>query len=143
MTGDLFLSKRCDCGDQLNEAIDLMIENGGIILYLRQEGRGIGLYNKFKAYKLQDAGLNTFDANVELGLEKDSRDFKIAADMLKALGKENVCLLSNNDNKKHQLIENGINVLKMIPTNVYVNIHNKKYLEAKKNLANHNINFNI
>lgn len=141
MTGDLFLSKRCDCGDQLNEAIDLMTKNGGIILYLRQEGRGIGLYNKFKAYKLQDTGLNTFEANLELGLEKDSRDFIIAADMLKALGKKNVFLLSNNDNKKHQLMENGINVLKMIPTNVYVNIHNKKYLEAKKNHANHNINF--
>ena len=142
MTGDLFSSRRCDCGDQLNEAIDLMVKNGGIILYLRQEGRGIGLYNKFKAYKLQDTGLNTFEANLELGLEKDSRDFKIAADMLKALGKKNVFLLSNNDNKKHQLMENGINVLKMIPTNVYVNIHNKKYLEAKKNHANHNINFN-
>lgn len=142
MTGDLFLSKRCDCGDQLNEAIDLMAENGGIILYLRQEGRGIGLYNKFKAYKLQDTGLNTFEANLELGLEKDSRDFIIAADMLKALGKKNVFLLSNNDNKKHQLMENGINVLKMIPTSVYVNVHNKKYLEAKKNHANHNINFN-
>lgn len=142
MTGDLFLSKRCDCGDQLNEAIDLMAENGGIILYLRQEGRGIGLYNKFKAYKLQDTGLNTFEANLELGLEKDSRDFIIAADMLKALGKKNVFLLSNNDNKKHQLMENGINVLKMIPTSVYVNVHNKKYLEAKKSHANHNINFN-
>lgn len=141
MTGDLFSSRRCDCGDQLNEAIDLMVKNGGIILYLRQEGRGIGLYNKFKAYKLQDTGLNTFEANLELGLEKDSRDFIIAAEMLKALGKKNIFLLSNNDNKKQQLMENGINVLKMIPTNVYVNIHNKKYLEAKKNHANHNINF--
>jgi len=141
MTGDLFLSKRCDCGEQLNEAIDLMSESGGIILYLRQEGRGIGLYNKFKAYELQDSGLNTFEANLELGLEKDGRDFIIAAKMLKALGKENICLLSNNDNKKYQLIDNGINVLKMIPTKVYLNIHNKKYLEAKKNHANHNINF--
>jgi GTP cyclohydrolase II len=117
-----------------------MSKKGGIILYLRQEGRGIGLFNKLKAYQLQDHGLNTFEANIELGFKNDCRDFNIAARMLEALEKKEIYLLSNNHDKKFQLIENGINVIDIIPTKVYLNVHNRKYLEAKKNEANHDIN---
>lgn len=141
MTGDVFFSKRCDCGQQLTEAIDLMSKQGGIILYLRQEGRGIGLYNKFKAYRLQDQGYNTFEANVELGFEKDERDFDVAAYMLKALQKTKIFLLSNNHEKKRQLEECGIEIAGLVSTSVYLNEHNLGYLKAKKEHGKHNIIF--
>lgn len=100
LTGDVFGSKRCDCGRQLQEAIDRMAVEGGILIYLRQEGRGIGLYNKLDAYKLQiEEGQDTFEANLHLGLPVDSRDYKIAADMLKDLNISSVRLLTNNPDK--------------------------------------------
>lgn len=140
ITGDVFLSKKCDCGEQLTEAINIMSKKGGIILYLRQEGRGIGLFNKFKAYKLQDEGLDTFEANIKLGFNKDERDFSIASCMLRALGKKEIYLLSNNNDKKNQLEKNGIKVIDLISTKIFLNEHNKKYLTAKKDQAKHNIN---
>lgn len=139
MTGDVFMSQRCDCGGQLEEALDLLSEKGGIILYLRQEGRGIGLYGKFAAYKLQDAGFDTYRANTELGFHEDDRDFEIAALMLKSLNITNIYLHTNNMEKQKQLIKAGINVVDIIPTKVHQNPHNEKYLSAKERIAGHRL----
>lgn len=99
LTGDVFHSSRCDCGEQLEETINLMGDAGGIILYLRQEGRGIGLYNKIDAYRLQSQGMDTYEANHHLGFEDDLRDFEEAAQMLKALGVDKIRLVTNNPKK--------------------------------------------
>lgn len=131
ITGDLFGSCKCDCGKQLNEALSLFQKSGGILLYLRQEGRGIGLYNKLDAYALQEKGFDTFEANVQLNLPKDSRSFSVAAKMLKALRVKHIHLLSNNPDKYNQLKLYGIHIRKVIHTRYYVNVHNKKYLKAK------------
>ena len=139
LTGDVFNSKRCDCGEQLTESIVRASKENGLVLYLRQEGRGIGLYNKLLAYKLQDDGFNTFDANEKLGFPKDLRTFEVAAQMLSALNKQTIRLHTNNMEKVNQLIENGIQVEEVISTQVYCNFHNKNYLSAKKNIANHNL----
>ena len=103
LTGDVFGSQRCDCGAQLRESVGLLDESGGFLLYLRQEGRGIGLYAKLDAYVLQDTGLDTYEANVALGYGADERDYTVAAQMLGALGVSRVALLSNNPDKAHQL----------------------------------------
>jgi len=139
MTGDVFMSRRCDCGEQLKEAINLLSVMGGIILYLRQEGRGIGLYSKFAAYKLQDEGYDTYEANQQLGFNKDSREFNIAAEMLKSLGRTQIHLHTNNMDKQDQLIKSGIDVVSVINTKVYENPHNLNYLNAK-HLAGHKLN---
>ena len=141
LTGDVFGSGRCDCGEQLDEAIDLINEQGGYILYLRQEGRGIGLYAKLEAYALQDKGYDTYQANEMLHLPDDGRDFGIAAEMLKALGVNEVRLLTNNPDKAQQLIEHGISVAELVPTKVHVNQHNRLYLETKAKRKLHTLKF--
>ncbi len=139
VTGDLFGSARCDCGPQLSEAIDLVSEQGGYILYLRQEGRNIGLFAKMEAYKLQDQGMDTFAANNYLGFPDDLRDFTEAAMMLKALDATRIELLSNNSIKIRQLTDNGIEVVRQRPTGVHLSAHNRKYIQAKVDSGNHEI----
>ncbi|KUN24477.1 GTP cyclohydrolase [Streptomyces antibioticus] len=131
LTGDVFGSARCDCGPQLREAVERIAERGGVLLYLRQEGRGIGLYNKLDAYALQDQGLDTYAANTALGLPEDDRDYTAAAQMLKALGIESLDLLSNNPDKAGQLRDLGIDVRDRVPTGVFTTAHNVRYLRAK------------
>ncbi|TDO96828.1 GTP cyclohydrolase II [Marinomonas balearica] len=139
LTGDVFGSGRCDCGEQLDEAIDRINEEGGYILYLRQEGRGIGLYAKLEAYALQDKGYDTYEANEMLHLPDDGRDFGIAAEMLKSLGVNKVRLLTNNPDKAQQLKDNGIDVVDLLPTKVHVNQHNRQYLETKAKRKSHTL----
>src|ERR671918_1531491 len=110
LTGDVFGSERCDCGPQLREAVERIAKSGGFLLYLRQEGRGIGLYNKLDAYALQDAGLDTYEANLALGLPEDARDYTAAAQMLTALGITGLNLLTNNPDKARQLRDLGLSV---------------------------------
>ncbi|KUO08817.1 GTP cyclohydrolase II [Streptomyces sp. DSM 15324] len=131
LTGDVFGSARCDCGPQLREAVERIAETGGILLYLRQEGRGIGLYNKLDAYALQDQGLDTYEANAALGLPEDGRDYTAAAQMLNALGVTSLDLLSNNPDKADQLRALGIDVHDRVPTGVFTTPHNVRYLRAK------------
>jgi GTP cyclohydrolase II len=139
LTGDLFGSQRCDCGEQLHEAQRLMAAQGGVLLYLRQEGRGIGLYNKLDAYDLQDKGADTFEANAMLGFAHDQRDFRPAVDMLKALGLQRIRLLSNNPHKADELVAAGIDVSERVDTGVYVNQYNAGYLKAKVDQQAHRI----
>ncbi|MFG2943202.1 GTP cyclohydrolase II [Streptomyces sp. NPDC048282] len=131
LTGDVFGSARCDCGPQLREAVERIAERGGVLLYLRQEGRGIGLYNKLDAYALQDQGLDTYEANAALGLPEDARDYTAAAQMLSALGIDELDLLSNNPDKAEQLRGLGITVRDRVPTGVFSTAHNVRYLRAK------------
>ncbi|WP_413758297.1 GTP cyclohydrolase II [Streptomyces sp. MMBL 11-3] len=131
LTGDAFGSARCDCGPQLREAVEQIAERGGVLLYLRQEGRGIGLYNKLDAYALQDEGLDTYAANTALGLPEDARDYTAAAQMLTALGIGELDLLSNNPDKAEQLRSLGIDVRHRVPTGVFTTAHNVLYLRAK------------
>ena len=131
LTGDVFGSARCDCGPQLREAVERIAERGGVLLYLRQEGRGIGLYNKLDAYALQDQGLDTYEANAALGLPEDARDYTAAAQMLAALGIGELDLLSNNPDKAEQLRTLGLAVRDRVPTGVFTTAHNVRYLRAK------------
>lgn len=131
LTGDVFGSARCDCGPQLREAVERIAVRGGVLLYLRQEGRGIGLYNKLDAYALQDQGLDTYEANAALGLPEDGRDYTAAAQMLRALGIERLDLLSNNPDKAEQLRTLGIDVRERVSTGVFTTAHNVRYLRAK------------
>lgn len=139
LTGDVFGSQRCDCGEQLHEAQRLLADQGGVLLYLRQEGRGIGLYNKLDAYALQDKGIDTYTANEMLGFGHDLRDFRPAAEMLQSLGILSIRLLSNNPHKASQLEEFGITVVDRIDTGVYINRHNAAYLKAKVDQQAHSI----
>ncbi|MBX7555020.1 GTP cyclohydrolase II [Streptomyces sp. NPDC004232] len=131
LTGDVFGSARCDCGPQLREAVERIADRGGVLLYLRQEGRGIGLYNKLDAYALQDQGLDTYEANAALGLPEDARDYTAAAQMLAALGIGELDLLSNNPDKAEQLRSLGVVVRDRVPTGVFTTAHNVRYLRAK------------
>ena len=131
LTGDVFGSQRCDCGAQLREAVERIAEAGGYLLYLRQEGRGIGLYSKVDAYLLQDAGLDTYDANLALGHAEDERDYTVAAQMLAALDVPSVALLSNNPDKAAQLTQLGVTVTAQVPTGVHLSANNAGYLETK------------
>jgi GTP cyclohydrolase II len=139
LTGDVFGSARCDCGPQLREAVRRMSRDGGILLYLRQEGRGIGLYNKLDAYALQDAGLDTYAANAALGLPEDARDYTAAAQMLTSLGVSAIDLLSNNPDKARQLRDLGITVRHTLPTGVYATASNLRYLRAKATRTGHTL----
>ncbi|MET8704124.1 MULTISPECIES: GTP cyclohydrolase II [unclassified Kitasatospora] len=139
LTGDVFGSARCDCGPQLREAVERIATAGGYLLYLRQEGRGIGLYNKLDAYALQDSGLDTYDANTALGLPEDGRDYTAAAQMLGALGVGGVELLSNNPDKAAQLAALGVTVELRVPTGVHVSESNVHYLRAKAERTGHSI----
>jgi GTP cyclohydrolase II len=140
LTGDVFGSRRCDCGDQLRLAMTrLDEEGGGIILYLEQEGRGLGLTNKMRAYKLQDEGLDTLDANIALGFEDDERDYGVAVRMLQILGCTRVRLLTNNPAKLDWLTKAGIEVCGRIPLHGPVNADNRRYLTAKAMRAGHKL----
>ncbi|EAR56137.1 GTP cyclohydrolase II protein [Photobacterium sp. SKA34] len=141
LTGDVFHSSRCDCGEQLDETIEKMGELGGIILYLRQEGRGIGLYNKIDAYKLQSEGMNTYEANNHLGFGDDLRDFSEAAYMLKALGLTEIRLVTNNPKKIRELSENGINIVEVVGTKAHIKDGNESYLKTKASHGHHRFNF--
>ena len=131
LTGDVFGSQRCDCGPQLREAVERIAATGGFLLYLRQEGRGIGLYAKLDAYALQDAGLDTYEANLALGRGEDERDYTAAAQMLLALGADRIALLSNNPDKADQLERLGVSVSERVPTGVHLSPANLRYLSAK------------
>lgn len=140
LTGDVFGSTRCDCGPQLHAALDAIVERGwGALLYLRQEGRGIGLHAKIQAYHLQDAGADTLDANLMLGLPADGRDYAIAARMLEDLDVEDVELLTNNPEKVAQLTTYGINVASRTPLIVGVGQQNRGYLSTKGERMGHHI----
>ncbi|WP_369032247.1 MULTISPECIES: GTP cyclohydrolase II [Streptomyces] len=139
LTGDVFGSTRCDCGPQLREAVEHIAETGGVLLYLRQEGRGIGLYNKLDAYALQDAGLDTYEANTALGLPEDDRDYTAAAQMLTALDIAELDLLTNNPDKARQLRELGVSVRVTRPTGVFATDSNVRYLHAKIRHTHHTI----
>jgi GTP cyclohydrolase II len=139
LTGDVFGSTRCDCGPQLREAVARIASAGGVLLYLRQEGRGIGLYNKLDAYALQDAGLDTYEANVALGFPEDDRDYTAAAQMLAALGIEELDLLTNNPEKARQLRELGVGVRDTRTTGVFATDSNLRYLHAKVEHTRHDI----
>jgi GTP cyclohydrolase II len=131
LTGDVFGSERCDCGPQLREAVEIIAGTGGYLLYLRQEGRGIGLYAKLDAYALQDLGMDTYEANRALGHGDDERDYTAAAQMLRALGAEVVDLLTNNPDKPAQLRQHGIEVAQVHSTGVHLSAANVRYLQAK------------
>jgi GTP cyclohydrolase II len=138
LTGDVFGSLKCDCGPQLREALQIIGEaGGGILLYMRQEGRGIGLANKLRAYALQDRGLDTVDANARLGFADDERDYGHAAAMLRALGANRVRLLTNNPAKVAGLEEAGIVVVERVAHHMPVNPHNADYLATKKRRSGH------
>jgi GTP cyclohydrolase II len=139
LTGDVFGSTRCDCGPQLREAVERIATIGGVLLYLRQEGRGIGLYNKLDAYALQDAGLDTYEANAALGFAEDARDYTAAAQMLATLGIGEVDLLSNNPDKAAQLGGLGIAVRRSVDTGVFATDSNLRYLHAKVEHTRHSI----
>ena len=140
LTGDAFGSLRCDCGSQLDAALAAIAKKGwGVVVYLRQEGRGIGLHAKIQAYHLQDQGADTLDANLMLGLPADARNYRIASTMLEALGGGDVCLLSNNPDKAKQLEEYGINVVERMPLIVGVVNENRDYLETKAKRMGHEI----
>jgi GTP cyclohydrolase II len=132
LTGDLLGSLRCDCGDQLRLAIDQLAATGGVLLYLAQEGRGIGLVNKLRAYRLQDAGLDTFEADRHLGFRGDERDFGVGAAMLQALGIERVLLYTHNPHKIAALQRAGIDVQLRLPLPVDCGEHNRRYVDAKR-----------
>ena len=131
LTGDVFGSQRCDCGPQVREAVERIADVGGYLLYLRQEGRGIGLYTKLDAYVLQDSGLDTYEANLALGHDEDERDYTVAAQMMTALGLSRVALLSNNPDKAAQLSRLGITVTQRVPTAVHLSPATARYLATK------------
>lgn len=138
LTGDALGSLRCDCRDQLKTAMKLVGKlDAGVVLYLRQEGRGIGLLNKMKAYQLQDFGYDTVEANQLLGFKDDERDFKLAADMLKALQIKSVKLITNNPKKIKDLIKHGMKVSDRIPIRIPPNEHNREYLKTKMKKSGH------
>src|SRR5215471_6120111 len=139
MTGDVFGSQRCDCGPQLREAVERISGVGGFVLYLRQEGRGIGLYAKLEAYALQDAGLDTYEANLALGHREDERSYLVAAQMLLALGVSRVALLSNNPDKARQLRRFGVTVTARVPTGVHLSATNARYLATKAGKGAHTL----
>ena len=140
LTGDIFGSCRCDCGPQLHKAMQMIEEAGkGVIVYMNQEGRGIGLTNKLKAYKLQEKGLNTIEANIELGFKADERDYGIGAQMLRELGVRKMRLMSNNPKKRTGLIGYGLEIVENVPLEVATNQHNREYLQTKRDQMGHDL----
>lgn len=142
LTGDVMGSYRCDCRDQLEVALQRVAKAPcGMVLYLRQEGRGIGLINKIRAYALQDRGLDTVEANLALGFRDDERDYAIAAHMLQSLTVKSVALMTNNPTKIQQLTQHGVQVTQRLPHMIPPNAHNRFYLETKANRSGHWIDF--
>jgi GTP cyclohydrolase II len=144
LTGDVFGSYRCDCGEQLAYALEKISEEGGTLLYLRgQEGRGIGLANKIKAYALQEAGFDTVEANEQLGLPVDARCYNAAAQILAEMGLHRVRLLSNNPDKQNRLAKAGVSVVEMVPTEVPSREQNIRYLQTKKDRMDHRLTLDV
>lgn len=140
VTGDIFGSKKCDCGQQLHEAMRKIDKAGkGVIVYMNQEGRGIGLFNKIKAYKLQEEGMDTVDANIELGFEEDERDYGVGASILRDLQLGKIKLLTNNPIKRKGLEAYGLEIVENIPLEIEPNEHNKFYLETKRKKMGHTL----
>ena len=140
MTGDIFGSMRCECGEQLHKAMQAIEKEGkGVIVYMNQEGRGIGLMNKIKAYKLQEEGLDTVDANLHLGFEADERDYGVGANILKSLGVAKMKLMTNNPVKRIGLEGYGLEIVENVPIEVTLNEHNKFYMKTKKDRMGHNL----
>ncbi len=140
LTGDAFGSMRCDCGPQLDAALKKIEEEGiGVLIYMQQEGRGIGLTNKIRAYMLQDQGMDTYDANVHLGFKPDARDYELSAAMLNKLGVKSVRLLTNNEKKVEDMEKFSIKVTEMVPLELPANIYNRRYLETKRDRFDHKI----
>jgi 3,4-dihydroxy 2-butanone 4-phosphate synthase/GTP cyclohydrolase II len=137
MTGDVFGSRRCDCGEQLDASMRIAAEKGGVVIYLRQEGRGIGLINKLKAYNLQDLGFNTADANTHLGFDVDARQYDAAICILKDLGIEEIELITNNPTKVEALRRSPIRVIGRIPIVIPPQADSRDYLETKQQLMGH------
>lgn len=139
-TGDIFGSKRCDCGDQLHKAMEMIEKEGrGVVLYLNQEGRGIGLMEKIRAYKLQEEGLDTVDANIRLGHKADERDYGVGAQILNMLGVEKMRLLTNNPVKRIGLEGYGLEVVENVPIEIAPNSYNSRYMHTKKERMGHNL----
>jgi 3,4-dihydroxy 2-butanone 4-phosphate synthase / GTP cyclohydrolase II len=139
-TGDVMGSLRCDCRAQLDLALDLIAKNGtGVVIYLRQEGRGIGLLNKIKAYTLQENGRDTVDANLELGFDVDLRSYEVAAEVITHLGISSIQLMSNNPDKRNDLIRNGIDVRESVGCITDTTPHNEHYLATKRNRCGHTL----
>jgi 3,4-dihydroxy 2-butanone 4-phosphate synthase/GTP cyclohydrolase II len=140
VTGDIFGSCRCDCGSQLHKAMEIVEKEGkGVILYMNQEGRGIGLVNKLKAYKLQQEGLDTVEANLKLGFKMDNRDYGIGAQILRNLGVRKIKLISNNPAKRNGLGGYGLEIVDRVPLEIEPNKHNEKYLKTKRDRMGHDI----
>jgi 3,4-dihydroxy 2-butanone 4-phosphate synthase/GTP cyclohydrolase II len=140
MTGDILGSLRCDCGDQLHHAMKMIEAEGkGLVLYMNQEGRGIGLLNKLKAYKLQEQGMDTVEANLELGFDMDERDYGVGAQILRHMGISKMKLISNNPRKRAGLLGYGLEVVEKIPIEIKSNPHNEKYLATKRDKLGHEI----
>ncbi len=138
VTGDIFGSCRCDCGEQLHRSMEMIEKEGrGVVVYLNQEGRGIGLLNKLKAYKLQEEGLDTVEANVELGFKVDERDYGVGAQILRDLGVRKIKLMTNNPKKRAGLIGYGLEIVDNVPIIIKPNPHNVKYLQTKKDKMGH------
>lgn len=141
-TGDIFGSYRCDCGPQLEQALVMMAEQGGVLIYMRNhEGRGIGLVNKLRAYALQDAGLDTLDANLSLGLPADARDYTQAVVMIKELGIRQLRLLTNNPAKAEALVELGLTITELVPDEITPRAENARYLATKRDRMHHRLTF--
>jgi 3,4-dihydroxy 2-butanone 4-phosphate synthase / GTP cyclohydrolase II len=140
VTGDIFGSCRCDCGSQLHRAMELVDQEGkGVVLYMKQEGRGIGLLNKLKAYKLQEQGLDTVEANLQLGFDMDERDYGVGAQILRELGIGKIKLMTNNPKKRVGLMGYGLEIVENVPIEVVPNPHNERYLLTKRDKLGHNI----
>ena len=138
VTGDVFSSRKCDCGEQLNYAMEELAKNdAGLLLYMRQEGRGIGLANKIRAYQLQDSGMDTVEANLHLGFDDDMRSYDIAAEMIRLLAPQSVQLMTNNPKKYRGLLDAGIEVSDRLPIKIMANPFNEHYLETKKEKSGH------
>jgi 3,4-dihydroxy 2-butanone 4-phosphate synthase/GTP cyclohydrolase II len=139
-TGDILGSLRCDCGEQLHDAMAMVEKEGkGIVLYMNQEGRGIGLVNKLKAYKLQEQGMDTVEANLHLGLPMDKRDYGLGAQILRTLGVSKIRLISNNPRKRAGLKGYGLEIVETVPIRIEPNPHNEKYLSTKRDKMGHEI----
>lgn len=141
ITGDLFGSKRCDCGEQLEEALRVIATQKGVLLYLRQEGRGIGIINKLKAYQLQDTGLDTIEANLHLGLKIDARQYDIALEILEELGIKSIRLLTNNPEKIEAFADSNIKIVERLPLIIKPQEENTGYLKTKQEQMGHLLNF--
>jgi 3,4-dihydroxy 2-butanone 4-phosphate synthase/GTP cyclohydrolase II len=136
-TGDVLGSQRCDCGSQLHKSFGVISKEKGVLIYLRQEGRGIGLINKLKAYNLQDEGFNTIDANHQLGFDTDEREYHIATLILRDLGIKRIRLLTNNPEKVNSLVREGIEIVDRLPLMIQPNEDNEEYLRVKRDLMGH------